>query len=107
MFTLHIVDDTGRSHAAITFAEQVLWRAPAAVFGHVLLDKVGHRLDIRIDAPEFLALGVTDRFAVTGADRVDHDQVGPVDDAVFVGHTFERRAGKSGIFGGQQIQNMR
>ncbi len=65
-----------------------------------MLDKIRHSFDICINPPELLTLGITNRAAIAGTNRVNHDQVGAVQDTELIGNTFERRAGEPGIFRG-------
>jgi hypothetical protein len=69
---LQIVDAPRRARGAVALAEQVLGRAPAIVVVYVLRDEPADRLDVRIDPPEVLVLGLADRAAEAGADRIDH-----------------------------------
>ncbi len=95
---LQVVRQPGAADAAVTFAQHELRRSPQAVFVDVLLDEGGDRFDVGIHAPEFLALGLAQRLRKPGPDRIDHDQVGHVDDRIFVVHPLRRgRVGVAGV----------
>ena len=78
---LQPVHDAARARRPVAFAEEVFGRVPAAVVADVLLDEPRDRFDVRVDPPEILVLGVAEGPRVAGADGVDHDEVGLVDDA--------------------------
>ena len=84
MVAQEIVGNAARAHAAVAFAEDVLRRCPAAVLRQVLDDEFRDGLDVLVDTPEVLALGVAHCLGEAGAYRVDHDEIGLVDDAVLV-----------------------
>ena len=84
--------DAAGPHAAVALAEDELGRRPAAVLREVLHDEVRDRGDVLVDAPELLAVGLADRAREAGADRVDHHEVGPVEDAELVVDRAERAA---------------
>ena len=83
---LQPVHDAAGARRAVALAEQVLGRVPAAVVADVLADEARDRLDVRVRAPEVLVLGVADGLGEARADRIDHDEVGLVEDAVGVVH---------------------
>ena len=89
MFVQQVVRHPTRSHAAIAFAEDILRRRPAAVLGYVLHDEFGYRLDVLIHTPEVLAFALAHRLCETGTYRIDHDEIGFIDNAVLVLHSFE------------------
>ena len=79
---LQVMSEAGTPDAAVAFPEHEFRRRPTPVVGDVVADESGHRLDVLIDTPEVLALPFADRSAESGSDRIDHDQVGHVEDAV-------------------------
>ena len=91
MNALEVPDEARRADTTVALPQDVLGRGPASVEADVLLDERAHRTDVLVHAPEVLTLGFAQRLAKAGADRVDHHEVGDVDDAVLVVHTLRRR----------------
>ena len=87
MVVEQVIGNATGADTTITLAKNVLRRCPATVFGQVLHDKLGHRLDVLVHTPEVLALAFADRLREACANRVDHDEINFIDDAVIVLYT--------------------
>ena len=79
---LELVDDRGRAGGAVALAAEIFGRVPAAILVEPEADELGDRLGVLGDAPIFLRLGLAERVAEAGADRIDEDDVGDVEQAV-------------------------
>jgi len=79
---LQDVGEDGVAERAITFADEKFGRVPAIVAADVGLDKIGEGTRVLVNAPEILVLGFADGVAEAGADGIDEDEVGFVEQAV-------------------------
>ena len=79
--------------ATIALAQHELGRGPAPVVAEKAHDEARHRVDVLVDAVEVRLVALADDLRETGAHRVDHDQVCPVEDAEFVLDRAKRTSG--------------
>ncbi len=91
---LQVVGESRAAHAAVAFAEHVLGRTPAPVLRHVTLDELCDGLDVLVHAVEIGGLRVTERLAETGADRIDHHDVGDVERRIGIVDELRGRRGR-------------
>ena len=85
------------ARGSVAFAHQKQRRCPALITGQVQADELTHRLDIAVDAPEFLPQLRFCRAAVARAHRIDEHKVGLIEPRVLVVHQMERRSGHAAI----------
>src|SRR3546814_20933118 len=69
---------------AVTFAAQIFGRVPAAIVVEPEPDELGDRFRVLGEAPEILGVGLAERVAEAGADRVYEDDVRDVEKALGV-----------------------
>ena len=90
---LQFVDQRHRPGRAIAFAADIFGRRPAAIIVQPQADKFGDRFGIGGHAPIILGILLADRMGKAGADRIDEDEVGDVQQRFgIVHHWIGRRA---------------
>src|SRR5882724_67877 len=76
---LQVVAERGGAESAVAFADEEFGGVPAAVAADVQGDELGEGLYVLIDAPEVLVLRFADGVAEAGADGIDEDHIGLVE----------------------------
>src|SRR5262245_29583198 len=74
----------GGTETAVAFAEDIFWRADAAVLGDIKRNDLGERFGVAMHAPERAAAVGFGGAAPAGADRIDHDEIGKSEPGVRV-----------------------
>jgi len=77
---LQVAGEHRRPGRAVAFSEQEAGRIPAVVRAEETPDELGERLRVLVDAPVVGARRLAQGVAEAGADRIDHDDVGDVED---------------------------
>src|SRR5258707_9751040 len=93
---LEVVAEGGGAEGAIAFGDEEFRGVPAAVAADVQGDELCEGLYILIDAPEVFVLRFADGVAEAGADWIDEDHVGLVEQGTGIVLKFIRR-GRSGF----------
>src|SRR6266851_8592626 len=76
---LQIMSERGGAESAVAFADQEFRGIPAIVAADVESDELRERFNILIDAPKILVLRFADSVAEAGADGIEEDHVGLVE----------------------------
>ena len=79
-----VIGQPGGAGGAVAFAREKFGGHPAVVAGQVEPDELAHRLDVPAQSVELLGVLALLRPAVAGADRVNENQVGLVEQGVGV-----------------------
>src|ERR1700720_175296 len=77
--SLQVVAEGGRAERAITFADEEFGGVPAIVAVDVHGDELRERFYVLIDAPKIFVLRLADGMAEAGADGIDEDHVGLIE----------------------------
>ncbi len=94
---LEITRKTCRTRGPVAFPDQEFGREPAGVTRGIQPDKISDRLDILLEAVPLLGLLPFHRPRIAGADRIDEDQVGFLQQGVFIIHQPVRRLGQTAV----------
>ena len=81
----------GGACSAVAFADQVFRRRPSRIARDVLVDEIGEPVGIGNDAVKLRGIFARSRPAVAGRNGVDEDQIGGVEEGIFV---VDRRVGR-------------
>src|SRR6267154_881145 len=92
---LQVVAEGGGAESAVTFANEEFWGVPAAVAADVQGDELGEGLYVLVYAPKVFVLRFADGVAESGADGIDEDHVGLVEQGAGIAWQFvgRRRSG--------------
>src|SRR5580658_2400925 len=92
---LQIISQRGGAEGAVTFADEKFRRVPAIAAIEIDVDELREHFYVLIDAPEILVLRLADGVTETGADGVNEDHVGLVQQGIRVVFYFvgSRRSG--------------
>ena len=94
---LELVEDGGAAGGAVAFAAEIFGRVPAAIVVEPQPDELGDRLGVLGHAPIIGRIGVAEGVAEAGADGIDEDDVGDVEQAVGI---VDDRIGRTAVVGG-------
>lgn len=83
-FILQILDQTRISEGAVTFTQQIFRGIQFFSPYDKLLDKQADTAYILIYTPEIFPFRLTNGLAETDSDRVYHDQIGFIQDRIFI-----------------------
>ena len=96
---LQIISKRSGAEGAVTFADQKFRRVPAVVAIEIDVDELREHFYVLIHAPEILVLRFADGVAEAGADGIDEDHVGFVEQGIGVVFDFVRRGWSGGVVG--------
>src|SRR5882762_6101990 len=99
---LEVVAERGGAEGAVAFADEEFGRVPAAVTADVQGDELGEGLYVLVDAPEVFVLRFADGVAEAGADWIDEDHVGLVEQGAGIVLKFIRRRWSGFGVGGEE-----
>ena len=96
---LQIISERGGAEGAVTFADKKFRGVPAIVAIEVDVDELRKHFYVLIHAPEILVLRLADGVAEAGADRINENHVGFVEQRIGVVFDFVWRGRSSGVVG--------
>src|SRR5882672_1877982 len=76
---LEVVAEGGGAESAVTFADEEFGGVPAAVAADVQRNELGEGLYVLVDAPKVFVLRFADGVTESGADWIDKDHIGLVE----------------------------
>ena len=79
---LQQIGESGVTEGAVTFTDKEFRGVPTIVAGDVGLHELCQGTGVLIDAPKVLVLSLADGFAETGADGIDENEVGAIEQTV-------------------------
>src|SRR6202789_3592710 len=85
---LEVIAEGGGAEGAVAFTDEKFRRIPAVVAIEIDVDELGEGFHVLIDAPEIFVLGFADGAAESGADGINEDQIGLVEEGVGVVFNF-------------------
>src|SRR6202042_2578042 len=87
---LQIICQGRGAKSAVAFADEKFRRIPAIVAAEVGVDELREHFYVLIKAPKIFVLGFADGATETGADRIDENEVGFVEQGICIVFKFVR-----------------